>query len=209
MGVVVYDDRHPGREHEDGRHRDRAIVALVEHHDRFFLRRQLLLPPVLGDEDAHRRPPLDPERQARLHVEVPPVPVERRHHRDARLPRDPPTLPVAPRVEEVQIRAVLHAPSDPLQQPLQLRVPGGAHLLVQHDDRREPLPQCVRFVVLVTLLGPERVVLVPRDRRARQEDRSLLDRPELVEVSAEEDDGDPPEIFLRSSKPAELLVYGV
>ncbi|RSL75852.1 hypothetical protein CDV31_017400, partial [Fusarium ambrosium] len=67
MGIVVHDDGHPWHEHEDAWYWDRAIIALVQHHDGFFLRRQAVLPFVLGYEDAHHRPLLDPERQGRLH----------------------------------------------------------------------------------------------------------------------------------------------
>ncbi|EXA28410.1 hypothetical protein FOVG_19984 [Fusarium oxysporum f. sp. pisi HDV247] len=209
MGVVVHDDGHPWHEHEDAWYWYRAVFALVQHHGGFFLARQTVPPLMLGDEDSHHRPLLDLERQGRLHVQVPPIPVQRRHHGDARFPRYPPPFPVAPRVEQVQIRAVLHAQPDPLQQSLQFRIPGGAHLLVQHNDRRELLPQRVGLVVLVPLLGLERVAYVPRDGCAGEQDRPLLDRAELVEVSAEEDDGDSSKISLRSAKPAELLVRRV
>ncbi|RKK07596.1 hypothetical protein BFJ65_g17801 [Fusarium oxysporum f. sp. cepae] len=75
--------------------RYRAIVALVQHHGGFFLRRQTVLPPMLVYEDSHHRPLLDLERQGRLHVQISPISVERRHHGDARFPRDPPAFPVA------------------------------------------------------------------------------------------------------------------
>ncbi|KND86296.1 hypothetical protein TOPH_09073 [Tolypocladium ophioglossoides CBS 100239] len=67
----------------------------------------------------------------------------------------------------------------------------------------------MRLVVLVPLLGLERVIYVTRDGRARQHDRPLLHRAELVEVSAEEDDEDPSKVSLRSAEPAELLADGV
>ncbi|RMI97946.1 hypothetical protein CDV36_016165, partial [Fusarium kuroshium] len=130
------------------------------------------------------------------------------HHGDARLTRYPSILPVAPRVEQVQIDAVLHAQSDSLQKSLQFRTPCGAHLLAWHDNRRG-LPQRVRLVVPVPLLGLEQVVYVPRDGCAGEQDRPVLDWAELMEVSAEEHDGDTSEILLRFAQPAELLVHGV
>ncbi|EXL64010.1 hypothetical protein FOPG_19720 [Fusarium oxysporum f. sp. conglutinans race 2 54008] len=95
VGIVVHNDWHPWHEHEDACYRYRAIVALVQHHGGFFLRRQTVLPPMLVYEDSHHRPLLDLERQGRLHVQISPISVERRHHGDARFPRDPPAFPVA------------------------------------------------------------------------------------------------------------------
>ncbi|KAF9765438.1 hypothetical protein IL306_002277, partial [Fusarium sp. DS 682] len=92
---------------------------------------------------------------------------------------------------------------------LQCGISGRAHLRVHHGDRLEVLPQRVRLIMLVPLLGLERVIFVPRDGHARQQDRPLLYRTELVEVSAEKDDGDPAKVLLRSAEPAELLVRRV
>jgi hypothetical protein len=80
-------------------------------------------------------------------------------------------------------------------------------LFIQHDDRREPLPQRVRFVMPVPLFCSERIVIVQRDGRAWKKVRPLLYRTELVEVSIEKNDGDPSEILLGAAEPAKLLVH--
>lgn len=98
---------------------------------------------------------------------------------------------------------------DSLQEPLESRIPRGADLLVEHDDRGKFAPQRVRPVVLESLLCLERLIIVPRDGRAWEEDRPLLYRAELVEVAAEEDDGNPAEVTPTPPKPAELLVDDV
>ncbi|PNY18821.1 Uncharacterized protein TCAP_07500 [Tolypocladium capitatum] len=153
VGVLIHDDGHPWHEHEDGRHRDRAIVALVQHHDGLFLGRQADLPLVLGDEDAYRRPLLDLESYGSLYIEVLWVPVQRRHHGDARLPRDPPAFPVASRVEEVHMTTVR-----------------------------------MRLVVLVPLLGLERVIYVTLDvshRAAEGGTRHPIDAGEFTRLVGE------------------------
>src|SRR5687767_1625410 len=98
--VMIHDDRHAGDEHEDGRHRNSAVVALAEHHDGFLLRRLTVFPLVLGNEDVERGVPLLLERECCLYVQVPSVPVERRHHCDTRLPRNASPLLIAVAVQE-------------------------------------------------------------------------------------------------------------
>ena len=89
VGVLVDNDGHAGDEHEDGRHRDSAVVSLAQHHQGLFFRRLTLLPLVLWNEDPKKTLPLGLERQDRLGIQIPAIPVERRHHRDTRLPWDP------------------------------------------------------------------------------------------------------------------------
>jgi hypothetical protein len=83
MGVFVYDDGHARYEHEDGGHRDGAVVALTQHHDGFFLRRLIVLPSMLGDEYPNLPLPLLAKGKRCFDVQVPAVSIERRHHCDA------------------------------------------------------------------------------------------------------------------------------
>lgn len=47
VDVPVHNDRHAGDEHEDGRHRDSAVISLPQHYQCLFFRRLTLLPLVL------------------------------------------------------------------------------------------------------------------------------------------------------------------
>lgn len=60
-----------------------------------------------------------------------------------------------------------------------------------------------------SLLHREAALFVPQKRRAREKNRSLLYRTELVEIPAKEDNRDPAEIPSRLSESAELLVHGM
>ena len=57
------------------------------------------------------------ERQYRLDIQVPAVPVQGRHDGDSHLPRDPPPLPIPHAVQDVHIAPVLHALADACQEP--------------------------------------------------------------------------------------------
>jgi hypothetical protein len=60
--------------------------------------------------------------------------------------------------------------------------------------------------MLTPLLRPERLVVVPRDGHAREENRPLLYRAELAEISAEQDNRDAAEVFRTPAKLAKLFV---
>ena len=82
----------------DGGHGDGTVVPLAQHHQGLLFGRLAIFPLVVRDKDPEEALPLSLERQGRLNVQVPAISVQRRHHRDARLPQDPLTLPVAPAV---------------------------------------------------------------------------------------------------------------
>ncbi|KJZ69675.1 hypothetical protein HIM_10922 [Hirsutella minnesotensis 3608] len=119
-------ERRDGLESDDDNITEYTVPALIVRDHGY----QPVAPRILGSVDAF--PTMQPIVSFTGPV-VPPIPVQRRHYGDARLPRGPPVLP-----------------TDPLQQPLQLRVAGVAHLLVQHDDRRELPPQCPNALLTCT-----------------------------------------------------------
>jgi hypothetical protein len=62
---------------------------------------------VFGNKYLKQGLPLSLERQCGLDIQVPAIPIQRRHYRDTRLLRDPSALLVALAIQEVYIGLVL------------------------------------------------------------------------------------------------------